>query len=495
MMDPASYDTFFRTIGRKDFATAAGERAEAYKKIASEIGKLVVPSPPMFAAFQQKIQPFGERRQRYHDATEGAKQQRGELWRQAKKKRRLQVPPKDPRDPDASAPEPGWKWDPHYFREGLPPLAGPRHEMPAKRVPAVADGITKTIKAKEAKIRRLEKEIDRAEREAKRREAKRKDGMPPIYELMEPVRRKTARLNGLHQEVREDKYRLPEIETYLRSQYDELPPKQKRRGWIRIDHYTGKRDKDGNAVITPDDPAVFHTQHYREWEISWWRYLRWPEARAFGCWHPALEIPEDPCEWLKRFEETSTGPVERPLPKLDDARRLERCYAVVASIYDSVTQDGEPLTAVWPEGLQDDVWRKLSVGREYGPTQQYINNALKRVKADLEKLNGAGSALAQAQQGEAGADEQEPSPQNGHNYCPVALQMQEIGVALGMRSKARSDEVKVLLKSTGIVIKTLSRKQHLIALDTLSPAYYARLAQYVKDTHGTNIRPDSTDSP
>jgi hypothetical protein len=73
---------------------------------------------------------------------------------------------------------------------------------------------------------------------------------------------------------------------------------------------------------------------------------------------------------------------------------------------------------------------------------------------------------------------------DGHRYCSVGLTLEQIGVSLGMSNQARSRDVRALLEEMGITFHSVSRKQHLVAVDTIPKTYRKKFAQFLKDHHG-----------
>ena len=313
---------------------------EFLEDIGNKVSKLIIPQPgddPVisqrnFEVFREKVQAFGERWRRHHNAVERRKQWGVRLWRRAKADPRLQDSPSG-----TDAPKKNWWWDSHYFFDGLPFLAGPWHEMPAKYVPKVVRGAWKAMMAA------IMKNPGAVEDE--------------IPEMLETV-------------------------GYIRSEYKRLKPAQRKREWVRTDPQTVAFDTEGAATVTPDRPAR---------RFPWWRYMGWDDERAVGCWRPPTKAIENPCEWLNaETEQTYVHPhvVVKGLPELDDERELERQYVVLASIYDNRRRGGKRITAVWRKNLCDCVWDRLFKCREYGPSQGYIEDAIGYVRTDLERRNG-----------------------------------------------------------------------------------------------------------
>ncbi len=137
-------------------------------------------------------------------------------------------------------------------------------------------------------------------------------------------------------------------------------------------------------------------------------------------------------------------------------------------------------SCVWNEVQRRDIAAKLMIC----------------IEADLRKngfLDDAAQQTNGSDEERGSADSPPAATEDQHDYCPTALQLKEIAVALGMghRAAKKPEEVRKLLSSCSIHIKSISLKQHLVALDTLSPTYFDRFARYIKDTYGTEIRPDS----
>jgi hypothetical protein len=312
----------------EDPTKAIGERAELYNTVVDEIDELVATSRPHFEACKEKVRPFGAQRERRDEAVTQANQLRAELWQRAKKEPRLQ-------DKAAGPPKDRWEWDPEWFdRAELPPGTGPDDEVPARYIQQIIAAIKKRIRELKDERKGLKKGSDE-------------------------YLRRGHEVGLLSDDLKE-----------LQASYDHLTPAEQETAWLRAP----VRSKRTGAVC----PG-----------FVWHRWLNLDAEEVYGCWRPHLEIPDEPWNSLIRVEDTSTGLASKDLPELDEDKELERCYAIVASIYDNMTRGGERLTADWPPELQKSVWRVLSVDRQYGPTATYIRKALRRVKGDLKKLNGA----------------------------------------------------------------------------------------------------------
>jgi len=133
-------------------------------------------------------------------------------------------------------------------------------------------------------------------------------------------------------------------------------------------------------------------------------------------------------------------------------------------------------------GLGDHTHRRLDwIGGEWEQGPQGYPTIWDSL-ADVEVLADLESCLEQSGEvrikSKAGAAE--------HPYCPIALQLKEISVALGMSSRARSEDVRSLLADIGVILRPLSRKQHLVALDTIPSRYRKKFAEYLKERHGVD---------